>query len=268
MINTIYIKDIMNSRGDSDMSYAGLVTRYLTDYMSEHQAQILIEFFISFTLWNILNMIVMNLKLNDSHLKRLDWLDFRNRIVSIIHGLFILFLSAYNTFFVHSGCGESNTRFEELLMTFTNGYFMYDLVAMAYLGILDKSMTIHHAICIGGLSAGLWTGLSGDVLLGSIFVAEISNPSMHTRNMLRLLGFRYTKAYEVAEWSYMILYIFGRTGLGLPVLYRTWMCDSNHVIVKLMGTGLVMQSLFFMRQMVSILKSRINERGERKTKKV
>ncbi len=191
----------------------------------------LIEFLISFTLWNILNLIVMNLKLNDSHLKRLDWLDFRNRIVSIIHGVFVLFISAYNTFFAHSGCGERNTRLETLIMNFTTGYFAYDFVAMAYLGILDKSMTLHHSICISGLAAGLWSGYSGDVLIGSFFVAEISNPSMHVRNILRLLGFRYTKAYETAEWSYMILYIFGRFFLGIPILYRTWTCDANNIVV-------------------------------------
>ena len=84
----------------------------LTNYMSENYATLLIEFLISFVCWNVLNLIVMNLKLNDSHLKRLDWLDFRNRIVSIIHGILVLIFSTYNTFFVHSGCGEENTRFE------------------------------------------------------------------------------------------------------------------------------------------------------------
>lgn len=198
----------MTSSANPAVGFA--ITRFLENYVSEYHAQILFEFLISFTLWNIFNIIVMNLKLNDGHLKRLDWLDFRNRIVSITHGLFILFLSAYNTFFVHSGCGEKNTRFEAIIMNFTNGYFAYDFVAMAYLGILDKSMTIHHLICIGGLSAGLWTGLSADVLVSALFLTEISNPSMHMRNMLRLLGFRYTKAYETSEWSYMgkIIYAF------------------------------------------------------------
>jgi hypothetical protein len=74
---------------------------------------------------------------------------------------------------------------------------------MAYLGILDRSMTIHHLICIFGLSAGLISGKSADVLVGALFLTEISNPSMHMRNMLRLLGFRYTKSYETAEVSYM-----------------------------------------------------------------
>ena len=85
---------------------------FLENLMSEYHATMLIEFLISFICWNVLNLIVMNLKLNDSHLKRLDWLDFRNRIVSIIHGILVLIFSTYNTFFVHSGCGEENTRFE------------------------------------------------------------------------------------------------------------------------------------------------------------
>jgi hypothetical protein len=228
----------------------------------------LIEFFISFVLWNILNIIVMNLNLKDGYLKRNDMLDFRNRIVSIIHGFFVLLLSTYNTLFVHSGCGEGNTRLEVLIMNFSNGYFAYDFVAMAYLGILDKSMFIHHLICMGGLTGGLWTGFSADVLVSSLSFTEISNPSMHTMKMLRLLGYRYTKAFEVSEWSYMILYIFGRSFLGLPLLYRTWMCDTNNIFVKVMGLSLITYSFYYMRQMISILKSRAIEKGERKSKNI
>jgi hypothetical protein len=189
----------------------------------------------------------MNLKLNDKHLPREDWLDLRNRIVSIIHGTAIMFLSGYNTYFAHSACGEKNTNFETFLLQFSDGYFLYDLLAMAYLGILDKSMLIHHSICIGGLTGGLITKTSADILVSALFLTEISNPAMHFRVILRLLGLRYTKAYEVAEYTYMILYIFGRVGLGLPVLYRTWVCPTNHIIVKLMGTSLIAQSLYYIR---------------------
>jgi hypothetical protein len=43
-------------------------------------------------------------------------------------------------------------------MQFSFGYFSYDFFAMAYLGILDRSMTIHHLLCMGGLSGALLTG--------------------------------------------------------------------------------------------------------------
>ena len=163
----------------------------------------MINFLISFTIWNVLNIIVMNIKLKDSHLPRLDWLDLRNRIVSFVHGTTVLFLSGYNTYFAHSQCGERNSEFETFILQFSNGYFAYDLLAMAYLGILDRSMTIHHLICMGGLSGGLITGYSADILIGAIFLTEISNPAMHIRVILRLLGLRYTKAYETSEITYM-----------------------------------------------------------------
>jgi hypothetical protein len=88
-------------------------------------------------------------------------------------------------------------------MAFTGGYFAYDLVAMAYLGLLDKSMFIHHTICITGMSFGLFTGHSADILVSATFVSEISNPAMHVRVVLKILGLRYTKAYETSELTYM-----------------------------------------------------------------
>ena len=62
--------------------------------------------------------------------------------------------------------------------------------------------------------------------------------------------------------------MFGRGILGIPELMRTWTCDSNHIVVKLMGTGLMLQSMFFISQMFSILKSRANEYAERKAKNI
>jgi hypothetical protein len=46
------------------------------------------------------------------------------------------------------------------------------------------------------------------------------------------------------------------------------MCDVNHFFVKMMGSGLQAQSLYFMVQMVSILRSRAIEYAERKSKQV
>jgi len=62
--------------------------------------------------------------------------------------------------------------------------------------------------------------------------------------------------------------MFGRAILGMPVLYRCWACPSNHIIVKLMGTGLILQSLYFIKQMIFILIQRSNEYAERKRKNI
>lgn len=56
--------------------------------------------------------------------------------------------------------------------------------------------------------------------------------------------------------------------LGLPMLWRTWTCPANHIVVKLMGAGLIAQSIHFIMTMISILKSRSAEYAERKSKNV
>lgn len=175
----------------------------LGSYLNESNQTILFGFLLSFTFWNILNIIAMNLPIPDKHLSRADKIDLRNRLVSIIHGTLLLFLSGYNTYFAHSQCGEHNTQLEEYLLIISNGYFAYDLAAMAYLRILDRSMLIHHNICIIGMSFGLATGHGADILIGALFLTEISNPAMHVRVILRHLNLRYTRAYETTELTYM-----------------------------------------------------------------
>jgi hypothetical protein len=64
-------------------------------------------------------------------------------------------------------------------------------------------MTIHHSICISGFSTGLYSGKSADILVGALFLTEISNPPMHVRVVLKHMGLRYSKAYETAELVYI-----------------------------------------------------------------
>jgi hypothetical protein len=78
------------------------LSKYLNQHLSEHHTELLIGFLISFTFWNILNIIFMNLRLKDGHLSRNDWLDLRNRLTSIVHGALAILPSFYNTYFVHS----------------------------------------------------------------------------------------------------------------------------------------------------------------------
>lgn len=111
---------------------------------------IIYSIFASFICWNIFNLIIFNLKINDSHLKRNDYLDLRNRIVSFFHGFITMILAGYHMYFLHSECGNPNTRYDEIILIFSCGYFMYDFMAMAYLGLLDAAMAIHHIMAISG----------------------------------------------------------------------------------------------------------------------
>lgn len=157
----------------------------------------------SFVIWNLINFIVMSIDLPDKHLSRKDYLDLRNRMSSLVHGLIALALSGYHTFFLAFECGGKNSDFDKMIMMTSVGYFIYDLVVMAYFRLLDLSMFIHHMICITGLYITLCEGKNGGYLIAALFVAEISNPVMHFRILLKHLGKRYTKLYEFCEISYI-----------------------------------------------------------------
>ena len=148
------------------------------------------------------------------------------------------------------------------------GYFIYDFTAMAYYRLLDATMTIHHWICIIGMSLPLTYDKSANFIVMGMFIAESSNPFMHIRCILKHYGLRYSKAYETMEITFMLLYIYGRIFLGLQVVWITCMCKDNAYIVRFCSFGLLCQSVFFVFQMVSILKKRYREIAARKAHRI
>jgi len=114
------------------------------------------------------------------------------------------------------------------------------MLAMAYLGLLDVAMTIHHSMCIMGYVIVLAQGNSASFLCNALYLSEVSNPIMHVRVVLKHLGLRYTKAYEISELSYIMLFIYGRIVLGIPVLIKTWMCSHNNLLIKIAGAAILL----------------------------
>ena len=119
-------------------------------------------------------------------------------------------------------------------------YFTYDLIGMYFEGLLDIAMSIHHPLCMYGLFLPMYENISGNFCLMAIFVSEISNPAMHTRHLLRLSGRRYTKAYEWTEITFICLYFYGRIIAGMPIIYQTLICPSNHIFLKITCIGLTL----------------------------
>merc|ERR1711934_1344922 len=97
-----------------------------------------------------------------------------------------------------------------------------------------------------------------------MYISEVSNAFMHVRIMLKQYGLRYTKLYETMEISFMLLYIWGRFILGSSVVYNTVSCTENNWIVRLASAALMVQSLYFIKQMYGILKKRFQEINDRK----
>ncbi len=105
-------------------------------------------------------------------------------------------------------------------------------------------------------------------VVAGLFVAEVSNPAMHVRVMLRNLGKRYTKAYEVAEYTYFVMFFFGRVLMGHPVVWNTVTCGSMNMLAKIVSLGVLAQSYQFLWRMYFIARARIAETRERARRKI
>jgi hypothetical protein len=193
-----------------------------------------------------------------------DIKDLDNRMVSFLHGFGALSLSGYHCTLIGTTCGELNSVYQRNVMIFSVSYFAYDLIAMAFEGILDISMIFHHPLCIFGFTLPLYENISGNYAMMALFSSEISNPPMHLRHIMRLTGRRYTKLYELSEITFILLYFFGRIIIAVPIAYSNLVCPVNHIIFKLTCVGLMCQSFFFAMQMVNVLNKRYKEILQRK----
>ena len=75
--------------------------------------------------------------------------------------------------------------------------------------------------------------------MAGLFVAEVSNPAMHMRVMLKHIGLRYTRAYEVAEFTYFITFFIGRMIIGHPAVITTLICDKINLLAKVVCLGVM-----------------------------
>ena len=168
---------------------------------------------------------------------RVTYLDFRNRLVSFLHGTVCLLLSAYQVYVAPTECGDPTNKLEHAILCMSGGYFLYDFLSMAWFKLLDADMAVHHMLCISGIIVVLSQNQGAGCVVQGLFVSEVSNPAMHARILLRHLGKRYTKAYEVAECIYFIAFFFGRVVLGHPAVYNTLTCDTVSIFAKIVSSG-------------------------------
>eukprot|EP00356_Strombidium_inclinatum_P001471 CAMPEP_0170509402 /NCGR_PEP_ID=MMETSP0208-20121228/65198_1 /TAXON_ID=197538 /ORGANISM="Strombidium inclinatum, Strain S3" /LENGTH=184 /DNA_ID=CAMNT_0010792761 /DNA_START=498 /DNA_END=1052 /DNA_ORIENTATION=- len=172
-------------------------------------------------------------------LKKSQELDVKNRMVSFVHGFIVMLLAAKEFYVTPGSCGDDNTPYERLTLHILCGYFTYDFLAMAYYGLLDKAMTIHHSICILGIMISFSENRAGNYIITGTYIAEVSNTCMHARVILRHYGLRYTRAYEVTEITFIMLYIYARILAGPSVVWSTVACSKNNLLVRLVAVGLL-----------------------------
>ena len=215
--------------------------------------------------WMLYSFIHLFVKINHKNLK--DQYDTKNRIFSIIHGLYCIYVSTFDIFFNKPDkCGYTNSKFQNDLMLISCSYFLYDVISCLLLGISCLPMLFHHIFCIAGYYTSLLYNNSSTEIIRALFVAEITNPIMHLREILKNFGLFKTKLYLTFDLIYMVKYIFSRLGYGSFVIFFTVFCNGNLIIVKISGAFVWLQSVYFAFRMIKIFKFRKKEYKERKVK--
>ena len=219
-----------------------------------------------FTLWTLF-YIVIHIVFKFNKIRKTD-LDIKNRIVSIAHGALSFFFSSL--FILHFGIDYDRPidMISMKLVCLSLGYFLYDLLACFWFGIWDQKLVIHHILAISGFffpfvaGRGVFAGIVG------LFVAEASNFPMHFRVILKHLGLKHTKAYEFFDNLYLSIYIFAR-GLCSPIFcFMSFFSKDTPIFIKFVFVAMTLQSLHFIRIMISIIKKKTREKKERESKGV
>jgi len=188
--------------------------------------------------------------------------DIKNRIISIVHGLFALFVSGYHIYRDRPGYTDPSTPIQHIILLTTGAYFLYDFIACAYYGLVDMALVLHHSLCVFGVIVCEYMNNSTTALIG-LALAEMSNFPMHFRSILRTLKMRYTKIYELSETLYMVTYILAR-GIAMTYVVATSITMSEiNIVIRLTCLGLWGQSLYFIYEMQSILGRKVKQYKER-----
>lgn len=213
---------------------------YNTTYEYGSGQGLIVDLLIPFVFWSLLQCVFYSWpNLEVYKIAPKTELDLRNRMVSFFHGATALGLSAYQVFCVPYGCGDATSQMHYLILANSGGYFLYDVACMAKFGLLELDMALHHGLCIVGIIVVLLDGHDTCHVVAGLFVAEVSNPAMHMRVMLRNIGKRYTLCYEVAEYAYFVMFFFGRVIMGHPVVYDTVTCESMNLMAKIVSLGVL-----------------------------
>jgi hypothetical protein len=193
--------------------------------------------------------------------------DIKNRFVSIVHGLLLLILAAYNIFHDQPSFTDKNSEIQLFLMLVSMGYFIYDYAACYYYGIADRALAIHHALAIFGYLVAIHYDTSTLAMCG-MFYGETSNSFMHFRVILREFGKRYTKLHEVFDVLYMMTYLIARGVFMTKVNYDTLFISGIPMFLRIACIGLWVQSLLFAKEMIFILQRKNKQFQERRKKSI
>ncbi|KAH7567223.1 hypothetical protein ACOSP7_010991 [Xanthoceras sorbifolium] len=194
--------------------------------------------------------------------------EFCNRIVSIIHATLAVTMASLSvedwSCPVCPMASKSSPR-QMQTMAVSLAYLIYDLVCCLFDDErVDLDNTIHHLVSIVGLGAGIAYEKSGSELVAALWVAEISSPLLHWRELLKELGYRDTGLNLIADILFAAVFTIARMIAG-PCLTIATLSVNNPFLIKAMAVGLQVVSAFWFYKIARMVKYKLTKWTSRKT---
>ncbi|KAI3942353.1 hypothetical protein MKW98_000242 [Papaver atlanticum] len=173
--------------------------------------------------------------------------SFCNRVVSTIHaslGVILASLSVQNWSCPVCPVASLSSPFQLVFITLqmqtlavTLAYMIYDLMCYFFgPGHFNIDNDIHHLVSIIGIAAGLSNGTCRSELVAALCVTEISGPFLHTRELLKELGYKDTDLNLLDDISFTVIFSIARMGVGPYITYITLSAD-NPLLIKITATA-------------------------------
>lgn len=193
-------------------------------------------------------------------MKAYDKLIWRHRVICCYHGLSAMAFSFYWHFTQFDiTCSKGITDLELAMGVNTSMHLLMDLLFMKYNGFLDTGNLIHHIFGILGYLSCSYLQFNFGFLAYHLLPAEISNVQMNMREILKRIGWRYTKSYYFNEYQYFILYFCARTMWIPSCYYFMFMCETINPITAIIFPLHILMNYYYASHIPKMAKQRYDE---------
>ena len=182
--------------------------------------------------------------------------DCANRIVSLTHGLCMVFLGGIDLFLHKTDIDRKNTSYQNVTIIFSASYFVYDnLMCLFFIRPHDIDTYVHHSLALLAIMTAYPMHGAGAIIWGA-WTGELSNFYMHLRKILENEGLRHTKAFEIAEMLYFAIYIVARSTSTPIIIVSCLMARNVPPIIPVCACLLMAQSLYYMKIMLKLIRKK------------
>ena len=184
------------------------------------------------------------------HLQGKDKRDFIGQHVSFVHCCFAVVLSAYS-YYQDNGIDYDlpYTTMHLNVLMHTLGYMLYDSFYAEIFSLHDWTMRMHHFVGFAGGVALSFCQLGGSMgccktQADSVLLAEVTNPFMEARLILKARKEEDTKTYKIVEAIFALGFVFIRVPVAFFLSLNVW-CSEIDPLVCLSVSGVVAVGWFW-----------------------